>query len=48
MLGDVAILTWTYRSRTPAGAVRAMRGCDIFCFEGGENLLKDAFRKTDA
>ena len=48
MMGDIAVLTWTYRSRTPTGTVRAVRGCDIFVFEAGEIVLKDAFRKTEA
>jgi len=47
MLGEIALLTWTYRSQTPTATVRAVRGCDIFVFEGGQIRLKDAYRKTE-
>jgi hypothetical protein len=47
-LGDTALLTWTYRLRMDAGAVRALRGCDTFRFKEGKIILKDAFRKTES
>ncbi|MET3664760.1 nuclear transport factor 2 family protein [Caulobacter sp. 1776] len=46
LMGDVALLTWTYHAPAANDASCAIRGCDIFRFEEGAIVLKDAFRKT--
>jgi ketosteroid isomerase-like protein len=44
--GARALVLWTVKHRTPAGAVVAIRGCDVFEVRDGLICRKDAFRKS--
>jgi hypothetical protein len=45
LLGDIALVEWSYELRDAAGHVTVLRGCDIIEFSGPCIRRKDAFRK---
>lgn len=48
MHGTLGVAEWAFHEKTPDGAGRLIRGCDIFEFAGDKIRKKDAFRKVHA